>query len=239
MEALLKKLIDEDDHVNKTTIEVVLQDLRKRILNGDLPPSSRLHVEKLRKEFKVGVSTIREALSRLLVETLVTTEGQRGFWVTPISNKDLVEVSEMRKHLEAIAIRRSIENGDDEWEAEIVSSFHLLSREEARIFGADCESTSRDTAKWSKLNREFHASLVAASDNTWLLSFRKSMLQQSERYIQLSVRNASPKQRDVSQDHKEIFDAVMARDANLAIRLLDLHIDQAVSIIRESFGSDW
>jgi DNA-binding GntR family transcriptional regulator len=220
----------------KTMIEFVVGEVREDILSGAYAPGSRLHVEKLRKKFNVGISTIREALSRLMVESLVMTEGQRGFWVTEISLKDFLEIAEMRKILETIAVRKSIENGDDEWEARVVSNFHLLSRAEERLLECRAEQKIQHERLWGRLNKEFHNTLAAASGNRWLMRFRRTLHDQSERYIRLSLQQHGAEHRDVHEEHKAIFDAVMAREADLASALLSRHIDKTVATVSENLG---
>lgn len=222
----------------KTMIEAVLVQIREDILAGHYPPGSRLRVEHLRKHFNVGASTIREALSRLMSESLVTTEGQRGFRVAEISLKDFHDIAEMRKLLEITAMRKSLETGDDEWEANIVSAFHRLAKAEQRLSG-NSQSESEETQQdWSRLNKRFHDALVAACGNRWLLDFRRMLHDQSERYIRLSLRTRS-EPRDVHAEHEAIYNAVLERDAEQASVLLAHHIDRTVEVVTASFRKNY
>lgn len=214
----------------KTMIEVVVSKLREDILSGHLVPESRLPVEHLRKEFNVGGSTIREALSRLMSESLVTTEGQRGFRVAPISKKDFHDIAEMRKLLEIDAVQTSIRIGDEEWENKIFSSFYRLSKVEKHFTENDNKNRNQQTQEWSVLNKNFHDALVGACGNKWLLNFRRILHDQSERYIRLSLKK-SDAPRDVHQEHKEIYEAVLDRNADLAGKLIAQHIDRTFEAI--------
>jgi hypothetical protein len=60
----------------------------------------------------VGLSPLREALSRLVVSGLVWAEGQRGFRVAPASIEDIQDISDVRTNVECLAFRQSIERGD-------------------------------------------------------------------------------------------------------------------------------
>ncbi|MFX5785409.1 GntR family transcriptional regulator, partial [Acinetobacter baumannii] len=77
--------------------------------------------------YGIGATAIREALSRLVSDGLVESEDQRGFAVASISREDLIDLTNTRMDVEGLALRRSIERGDVEWEVNIVSSFHRLS----------------------------------------------------------------------------------------------------------------
>jgi len=210
----------------KTMIEAVLSRLREDILDGVHPPESRLRVEQLRKEFGVGASTIREALSRLMSEALVTTEGQRGFRVAPISLDDFRDIAEMRKMLEIKAVQSSMEKGDDDWEAGIVAAYHRLSKIEDRL-AADPTAVA---AEWSAQHQAFHDALIAACGNKWLLNFRKILHDQSNRYLRMAITdNTVP--RDVHAEHEAIYKATLDRDAAAIAELMAQHIDRTVGVI--------
>lgn len=210
----------------KTIIEEVHAALRKDILSGDLAPGSRLRVEELRKKFGVGSSTVREALSRLLIENLVTTEGQRGFHVAQISVRDFREIAEMRMLLEAKAVSESIEKGDDNWEARVVGAHHRLAKIENEMAGKDTVSVE----EWEARNRDFHDALISACSNQWLRHFRDILYNQSVRYLCISLRTRTVP-RDVRAEHQAIYDAVIARDAARAETLAREHIWRTVPVI--------
>src|SRR5882724_1282067 len=111
----------------KTLIEKVYSDLKHDIVRGHLQPRARLRVEELRARFSVSSSTIREALLLLAADTLVTSEGQRGFRVAPVSLDDFREITTLRKLMETMALREAIALGDDNWESGVVAAFHKLS----------------------------------------------------------------------------------------------------------------
>ena len=76
---------------------------------------------------------MREALTRLLGEALVTSEGQRGFRVAPASLEDFHDLTEVRQLVETEALRQSIARGDEAWESQIVAAFYRLSKVEERV----------------------------------------------------------------------------------------------------------
>jgi len=212
----------------KTMIEAVFTQLREDILDGKHPPGSRLRVEQLRQEFGVGASTIREALSRLMSETLVTTEGQRGFRVAPISLEDFRDIAEMRKMLEIMAVQHSIAKGDDDWEAGIVAAYHRLSKVEERL----ADNLDEVVPEWGAQNQAFHDALIAACGNKWLLTFRKILHDQSNRYLRLAITDRSIP-RDVHAEHEAIYKATLDRDTTAVAELMAQHIDRTVNIISQ------
>ncbi|MFC6762278.1 GntR family transcriptional regulator [Sulfitobacter porphyrae] len=97
---------------SKPTIAAqVVAKLRHDILHGILAPGAKLNLDKLRESMDVGLSPLREAVTRLVVEGLIEAEAQRGYTVASISVSNLDEVCALRLELEPYALRKSIENG--------------------------------------------------------------------------------------------------------------------------------
>jgi hypothetical protein len=72
----------------KTLVEGAYLALRRDIINGVHPPSTKLRVEHLKDRYNVGAGTLREALALLVADSLVFTQGQKGFTVSPMSLAD-------------------------------------------------------------------------------------------------------------------------------------------------------
>jgi DNA-binding GntR family transcriptional regulator len=221
-----------DEWQSRTRIELVFGALRQAILSGEIEPESRLRVEVLRKTFGVGASTVREALSRLLVENLVTTEGQRGFRAAIVSVQDFKNIVEMRALLEAQAVRESVENGDDEWESAFVAAHHRLAKIETEMAGREEQAVG----DWESRNRDFHNAMIGACKNSWLLNFREILYSHSIRYLQIALTDRTIP-RDVRSEHQAIFDAVIARDAELAEKLTIEHIRRSVPVIEKRLSA--
>ena len=103
----------------------------------------------MRARYDVSGSTIREALTRLLGEALVTSEGQRGFRVAPATLEDFRDLTEVRKLIETEALRQAIAHGGEAWEGDIVAAFYRLSKPRsacARIRPALRPNSRRATA---------------------------------------------------------------------------------------------
>ena len=76
----------------------------------------------------------------------------------------------------------------------------------------------------------FHAALVAAADNTWLLRIREQLYDQSERYRRLAV-PAQPLPRDVEGEHRAIMEATLARQVEPATAELTGHLRLTTRIL--------
>lgn len=205
--------------------EGVFEALRADILACRVLPGSKLKIGALCDRFGVSLGAVREALSRLTAEGLVTAEAQRGFRVAPVSAADLLDLTAARIDIEVLCLRRAIAKADIGWESEILSAFHRLSRTPER----DPCDPDRLSDAWSHAHGHFHRALVAGCASPWLMRIRDSLYAQSERYRQLSV--FSREERDVQAEHQGLVDAALAHDADLiAARIAD-HFSKTTCIL--------
>jgi DNA-binding GntR family transcriptional regulator len=200
--------------------------LRADILACRHRPGERLRILELARRLGVSHTVVREALSRLSADGLVVAEAQRGFSVTPVSPKELVELTDVRVLIECEALRLSIAHGDIAWESRIVASAHRLARTAERAPG----DVARLSDAWSSEHHDFHAALVSACGSAVLLRMRATLFEQSERYRRLSVPLADT-DRDIESEHQGITQAVLDRDAQLACRLLETHLRTTTAVL--------
>lgn len=218
-----------DAGVRKTLMGSVYDRLRRDIVEGELRPGARLRFEELKDNYGVGLSPLREALTRLAAEGLVILEEHKGFHVAPLYRNDLQDLLFIRQEVEALAIRRSIERGDDQWEANIVAAIHALGKRQSLSPDGHVDE------EWELRHRTFHDSLVAACNSPRLLLFRAQLTNQADRYRRLSHHYQSAG-RDHSAEHCALADAVVARDASQADLLIRSHLERTVQILLE--GND-
>jgi DNA-binding GntR family transcriptional regulator len=203
----------------RTLTSAVLERLRADILSTKLVPGQKLHIAGLAKQFSVSLAAVREALSRLVADGLVQASDQRGFRVSPVSHADLEDVTHTRIDIEGLALRRSIERGDQAWLTSVESAYAALSAVPQR----HPDEPTKHNEVWTVRHRVFHRTLVNACGSPWLLGFRDILHEQSERYRWLSIRRETGKIRDVEAEHAAIVHAVLRRDADAAVAALTQH----------------
>ncbi len=210
-------------HIAPSLADRAYQRLRAEILHGELMPGERLRVAELRDRFALGLTPIREALMRLSIEGLVEAETNRGARVTETSRAELADLMATRRDIERLCLVQAIATGTAEWEAEIVSAMHLLSRTPLPVSPADRDAAHR----WEMQHRRLHAALVAACPSEWLKRFWNTLADHSERYRKMRLlhhRQSEALVRDVTAEHAAIVGAVLARDADRAVALMDAHL---------------
>ena len=118
-----------------TRTELVYETLRRELLNGQLPPGSKLKMIDLAERFSASQSVVREALTRLAEQGLVVATPQRGFRVRDLSVEDIAQLTEARVEIEALALRLAIRRGDIHWETSVLSTHHVLERTPVAYLG--------------------------------------------------------------------------------------------------------
>jgi DNA-binding GntR family transcriptional regulator len=224
MKLVSKAFFGEGKLEPKTLVEGAYLALRNDIIRGVYTPSSKLKVDHLKDVYQVSGGTLREALALLVADSLVYAEGQKGFFVSPMSIKDFKEITQLRVNLEIQALTESIQNGDDKWEADVMAAYHRLALAERKLALEDIEQRNAQFSSWEERNAEFHAALVSACQSKWLLQFIGILYQQSERYRSLGVQYGTNLKRDLHAEHEALKDAALTRNAPLCSEILAEHI---------------
>jgi GntR family transcriptional regulator, carbon starvation induced regulator len=227
MASPLAKTVLVKTDATQTLNASALSRLRSDIIACRLMPNERLRVEPLRERYGMGTSPIREALMRLEAEGLVELEQNKGFRVAEVSQANLDDLMHTRIEIETIALRWSLERGGVTWEADLLSSFHRLSRQ-TKIDAANPDVINET---WSKEHAGFHAALVAACGSPTLISIRARLFEQADRYVALSIMSRTPLRDDVSE-HRNLMRAAVNREVERTIELNRLHITKTLEKVR-------
>lgn len=202
--------------------------LRADILRGDLAPGEPLRLAALAMKYEASQSVVREALGRLAENNLAVLTPNQGFRVVDISSSDLVAITELRVMLEGEALRSSIEHGDVQWEAAVVSAHHILER--ATFLFEDEPGT---TQEWSDAHAAFHIALVSACTNPRMLALTNSLRDGAELYRQLSKTSSHFTERDIPGEHRELMELAAARDLR-AVDALERHLQRTTDDVLEA-----
>jgi DNA-binding GntR family transcriptional regulator len=214
-----------------TLAEAICMQVRAEILSGARKPQARIRLEELKSAFGVSWSPLREALSRLVAEGLIQVDESRGYRVAPVSRAEMADALEMRKRLESMALRASIEKGDDAWEADVLAAHHRLSKLEAK------RARREELEEWERWHRTYHETLWRACGSPILIQYCAQMNAVFARYRKLFLA-ANPFDPAVAEEHQKVTQAVLERDADRACPLLEEHIDRTGRNILESIREE-
>ncbi len=213
-----------------TAASQIALELRKDILQGDLPPGSRLRIEQLRQRFSTAINPVREALNRLVAEGLVDLEDHKGFSVSRISLEVWKDLLEARCILEVEALRRSIERGTEEWRDEIVVSLHRLLRVPRFLD----EARTQRNAQWESYHHRFHRALISSCGSPKILSICDDLREQSDRYRAVAATSKRART-DYNEEHERIAKCAMEGDIEGATTLLETHYRKTLMVVEDYF----
>jgi DNA-binding GntR family transcriptional regulator len=201
----------------RTTQELVLDELRRRILVGDLQPGEPIRPDQVAAELHVSRVPVREALKILEGEGQVRYRAHHGYVLADLHREDLVEIYRIRALLEDEAARAAVSRLRD---ADMVTM--AAACEEMEAFGAD------DVAAMAVANRRFHLTLLAASDMPHLLRHIGLLWNASDHYRSVYYLDEAHRT-EVHDDHRRILAAAKAHNVDALLALLDAHRDRAIA----------
>lgn len=204
--------------------------LREDIKANRFKPDEKLRFDRMREIYDIGTAPLREALSRLSEIGLVVQVGQKGFRVAPASLEDLRDVVATRRLLEVQAAQDSVSFGSEDWEAALVASFHRFAK-----VSRGKPSTPAERALWEERHTDFHKALIAGCPNRWLRHIWSLVFDQAERYRRFAIEVGHWSESEYG-DHKMLFDAAIARDADRLGELLSRHIGVSADRLASQIG---
>ncbi|OWK44217.1 HTH-type transcriptional repressor CsiR [Pseudomonas oleovorans subsp. oleovorans] len=202
--------------------------LKRDIIRGLFKPGEKLLMSGLKERYGLGVGPLREALSQLVAERLVVAISQRGYRVAAMSLQELADIYDARAHLEAMLLTLAIERGDDSWEAEILARDYAL----AKV--VEVRNAEEMLSLWDARHKAFHEAIVAGCGSHHLLKVRASLFDQAERYRHLWLQHTVFSDQALQakrQEHAVLVEAILARDAVRASRIMREHLLGPVPII--------
>jgi DNA-binding GntR family transcriptional regulator len=215
--------------VNGSLTQDIYGRIREDLIACKLPPGERLKTKALCHAHDVSLGVVREALSRLTAEGFVLAEPQRGFRAPVLSIDELIQLSEATVTVEAFCLRRAIETGDLEWGTQVTAAYYRFSN----IPMQDVDNPSRIGKKFTAAYAEFRRALVSACDNKWMLKVWELLHAQTERYRQVCMA-LGPKNVDFRDGYAALVEAALARDADLAVMLLEKKLNNHVLRMRDA-----
>jgi DNA-binding GntR family transcriptional regulator len=211
-----------------TLTDVAYDGLRRKLASGELRAGQRIVNRTVAKELKVSQTPLREALNRLASEGVVEYIPGAGAYVSSISRQELLDLYDLREHIEPFAAAQAARQIT---EAEILE-LHNLCDDWLRIARAirddhRSKANPEEMARWNDNEERFHALLLDASRNRWLVRIVKNLRVLS---FAFAVQRQSPQLLGLHEaaitwrDHLRIVRSLERRDAEGAERIVQKHI---------------
>ena len=215
------------DASRRTLAEITSERIREDIITGKFKAGERLLLTGLAARYGVSMSSLREALAGLAAEQFIIFEGRHGFRVDMMSEEDLDDLTETRRLIEADILRLALAHGDEIWESQVIAAFHQLAHTERRIV----ETGERGDPAWELRNAAFHDAIASACPLRLLQQLRAQVFAKALRYRYIAWL-ALPDPAIIAAEHREIFEATMARDEARLIAASNVHIGHVAAFAR-------
>ncbi len=207
------------DHKTVSLADQVYDVLETDILSGKYTRGDTFTENKLCEILGVSRTPIREALRRLEQENLIKESG-KGSVVVGISEKDLEDIFTIRRQIEGLAAGMAAENCTDEQIEELKSALELQEFYMERHNAEEIKS----------MDNRFHETLYLISGSVTFYSILLSLHKKVQKYRKASIQSKS-RARESVEEHRQIFDAIAARDKEKAMLYASQHVENAYNHI--------
>ena len=213
----MEKLKGESNNLSET----IYQELRKRLIVGDLSPNDSLSIRTLAKEFSVSTMPVREALKRLETENALTGSAKRAYRVPDISYQDAANIIFVRANLEGAG-------------AELATNY-LRTPEIERLkkfSNAMDEAWKQKDAHGFLLNNfHFHSLIYRSTHNADLSEIIEALHARIGPWLGKAIREFA-KVEDWVTEHHDIVNAIEAGDKPRVRALIEADVTWGITYFR-------
>ena len=200
-------------NIKRHLIDEVYDRIKRKIINLELEPGSRIFLQKMAHELNVSQTPIREALSKLIRDGLVDVVPGLGYYVVEISLRDVREIYDLRKMYENYALDLLSRNtGRQELQ---------IMKQELTKLRKQC-SKNKESLEFYEMDEDFHMRIIQNSDNRKL----KEAYARIYDFVTL-CRHTYQRTSEAIAEHLAIIDALIDKDLGRAKEALNTHINNS------------
>jgi DNA-binding GntR family transcriptional regulator len=191
--------------------------IKEKLLRGELPPDEKIREDLLAQEISMSRTPVREAINQLTAEGLVNNIPRRGIYPIKLNAAQIRELLDVREALEVLAVRRCIENINNE---QLKDLNDILKQFELMISKGKYD-------KCNELDSSFHKKIASISGNSKLIEF----LSEIEDFMHI----ARSIEKRVSPEEKNRI--TLEEHTNILMCIINKHPDGAVEAVRNNINS--
>jgi DNA-binding GntR family transcriptional regulator len=204
---------------------VIADALRTRIMSGELKPGERVREDAVAEEHGVSRVPVREALRRLESEGFINLTPYRGATVSASSQRDSVELMQVRRALETMAARLAAQERGGPYAADLMSIV-----EQGREAGRD-----EQLGELPPLIMQFHELVAKASGNRQLEEMLDKVLMRISWGFELDLQARIGSS---WSDHAAIASAIVNGSPVQASLLMDEHIEKDELLYKRKYSHE-
>jgi DNA-binding GntR family transcriptional regulator len=209
-----RKMLERTPHTEKelSAADLAYNGIIDLVLNSELRPGERTSVNLLAARLDIGRTPVKEAITRLQTEGLLSVAGRSGTIVNRIDRTQTEQLFALRRALEDFAAEFAVENVSAKDLQQMRKCLQRLGQ-------------SNSTSEFVRANVEFHSLIVRAAANPFLIRFYSQLQIQLQIVTYLVQRGFDPKAADARQrEHAAIVKALEKRDAQALKSALRAHV---------------
>ena len=203
----------------------VYESLEEKILSGEYKIGEQITENRISAELGVSRTPVREALMMLEKDGLVDLIPNKCAVVRGVSTDDLIDIYNIRKRLEGLAASLAARRIDEKGISELKETVEL----------SEFYISKNDAEKLKQLDSDFHARVYHYSGSRMLEKVLSDLHRTVGSYRKRSLENPARLEKSVTE-HREIFNAIKAGDAEKADELASLHVGAALDNLLKMEG---
>jgi len=204
----------------------VCRRLREEIVSGRFQPNERLVEADLAVHFGAGRTAVRAALATLDQEGLIVREPNRGARVRLISDREALEIEQVRNALERLLTRAAGARATDE---DVDDLRHMVSEMAERI-------SEGDALGYSELNARFHQRIWKIADNQMAAKMLVTLKSQSIRFQYRTMLRPGRTERSF-REHQAIVAAIASHDEEACDKAMAEHLRHVLETLQWAIES--
>jgi GntR family transcriptional regulator, transcriptional repressor for pyruvate dehydrogenase complex len=219
---------------SKRTTEIILEQIKTLIINGQLAPGDRLLTEhELAERFQVSRTSVREALAALSLTGILEIRQGEGIFVKASPSNAVIEplsfilllekgklqnILEVRKALEVEAVGLAAQRRDDE---DLAALKELIEQMEADL---------PEAKRSEELDLKFHLALAKASKNPLLDRLMNTVQEIMSQTLQVTralwLSSTAGTTQRLFEEHRNIFLMIVEQNSEMARQLTYDHLQK-------------
>ena len=211
--------MNENQVEYSTLADQVRQNIKKRIINQELKPGSRLIVSHLAAEMGTSLTPIREALRLLVKDGLVEIIPHKGAQVVMPSQEQFKDLFEVRTVLESLAIKLAIPN----------LSPADYERLEQILQAGDESIQAEDPKTWLDADEKLHSYIIQKSENNILVELLDNIRNRINIFRILTAQLPARAKR-AQNEHRSVVAAMKKQKDKDAEELIVQHIENTYEV---------
>ncbi|GAB6897355.1 GntR family transcriptional regulator [Kineosporia succinea] len=208
--------------------QVILDELRRVILEGGVPPGTPIPLAEVANLFGVSPIPVREALKTLVGENLVAHRPNAGYVVAQLTRRELAEIYLVRGVLESAALRAAVETATTDDVVAVRAAHAALA----------ALQTDWDPRAYHRESRHFHLALIAPCRMRRLLRMFTSAWNVTEPFQPMRWLERSERER-LHDEHTAMLEAFVDRDGERLLAVAERHhrrLESVIAVLPERAG---